>query len=120
MLDMSHVAGKAAETRTVPGFIVREPRHACRLVARLRLAHGEVGCTVINLSQGGAAIEVDAVMGLAVGQKVTVASTALGAVGGWVRWKSGVRHGIQFDDPARQSQPLAACVAALAAKEPRI
>lgn len=80
-----------------------EPRMAVALAAELRTESGSTSCRLVNLSRGGACVEVDSP--ILRGRQIVLHRGAMKAKG-VVVWLRGDRCGVRFDQPIRATDLL--------------
>jgi len=83
-----HAAG-GAERR-------RQERRECISTGVLNTGEDSASCTVVNISEGGGAIIVNAASPLAIGRKVVIATPEIGEIETVVRWAAHPRYGLQL------------------------
>jgi len=73
-----------------------EPRRPVQIPGKVELAEGGIqDCLILDLSPGGALIELD--RAAAVGETIKLRLTENGEFSGTVRWRGTVRMGVKFD-----------------------
>ena len=80
-----------------------EPRMAVALAAELRTESGSTSCRLVDLSRGGACLEIDSPV--LRGREIVLHRGAMQAKG-VVVWLRGDRCGVRFDKPIRANDLL--------------
>ena len=80
-----------------------EPRMRVQLTAELRTESSRSRCRIVDLSRGGACLELDSPVAL--GRKVSLHSGAL-SCSGTVLWVDGQLCGVRFLEPLRATELL--------------
>lgn len=111
MSSFSHPKASVTERRRW------QPRHDCRINARLGLDGHETGCRIVNISAGGAGIVFDPVLRPMTGSRIFISSRETGMITCLVRWVSGNTAGLEFDAAGKASTKLNEFLAALAGED---
>jgi len=77
----------------------------------------ETGCSILNISAGGAGISFDPVLRPVTGSRVQLSSQDTGTVTCTVQWVSGSAAGLAFDDRGRTSAKVRDFIARLAGED---
>ena len=81
----------------------RHDRRECASTGALKAETGEAACTVVNVSEDGGGIIINAASRLAIDQQVTVTTPDVGELVCKVRWAAHPRYGLQLAE--RQGVP---------------